>query len=193
MKDWIGNVHAVHTVNMRTNNEFYDYYATDPKAVHLLVNHEVFADHIWEPACGTGHISKVLLEAGYSVTSTDVVDRGYGDGLFDFLQGDVESNSVHADIITNPPYKFAQQFVEKAIDVVSVGHKVAMFLKLTFLEGNKRLRLFTQYPPKVVYVCVDRVKCGLNGNFEGERSAVAYAWFVWEKGSMTPPQLRWLK
>lgn len=193
MKDWIGNIHAVHTVNMRNSNEPHDYYATDPDAVTLLVDNEVFSRNVWEPACGEGHISKVLVDAGYVVTSTDVVDRGYGDGVFDFLQGEVESNSVHADIITNPPYKFAQQFIERAIDVVSNGHKVAMFLKLTFLEGNKRMRLFTSHPPKTVCVCVDRFKCGKNGNFDGERSAVAYCWIVWEKGSTRTPELRWLK
>lgn len=193
MKDWIGNVHAVHSVNMRTSDEPYDFYATDPKAVELLLNSETFSRNVWEPACGEGHISKVLQEYWYHVYSTDVVDRGFGDGIFDFLKGEVKSCSVNADIITNPPYKYAQQFVEKAIDAVSVGHKVAMFLKLTFLEGNKRQKLFSIYPPKTVYVCADRFKCGKNGHFDSERSAVAYCWMVWEKGFYGVPQLRWLK
>lgn len=51
------------------------------------------------------------------------------------------------DIITNPPYKFAREFVEKALEVVADGQKVAMFLKLTFLEGQARRELFRRCPP----------------------------------------------
>lgn len=86
------------------------------------------------------------------------------------------------DIITNPPYKYALEFVEKALDIVNEGNKVAMFLKLTFLEGQKRKQFLTNNPPKV-YVYSKRQICAKNGEFEKiSSSAVAYAWFVWEKG-----------
>ena len=45
--------------------EAFDYYATDPKAVEMLLELEQFAPVIWEPACGEGHISKVLQAHGY--------------------------------------------------------------------------------------------------------------------------------
>lgn len=66
-----------HTVNPRAE---YDYYATDPRAVELLLEMETFSDKIWECACGEGHISKVLKQNGYEVLSTDLIDRGYGTG-----------------------------------------------------------------------------------------------------------------
>lgn len=62
-----------------------DYYATDPKAVELLLENETFNHSIWECACGEGHIAKVLESNGYHVISTDLIDRGYGTGGIDFL------------------------------------------------------------------------------------------------------------
>ena len=60
MKDWIGNSHF-RNCNLRSQNaETHDYYATEPKATELLLDLETFNHEIWEPACGEGHISKVL-------------------------------------------------------------------------------------------------------------------------------------
>jgi hypothetical protein len=56
------------------------------------------------------------------------------------------------DIITTPPYKFAQAFVEKALSLVSEGHHVAMFLKLTFMEGKGRKELFQKIPPPRLFL-----------------------------------------
>lgn len=66
-----------HTVNSRAENDFY---ATDPRAIELLLNVENFSDKVWECACGEGHLSKVLESKGYDVISTDLIDRGFGTG-----------------------------------------------------------------------------------------------------------------
>ena len=66
-----------HTTNTRAEH---DYYATDPRAIELLLDEEKFSNRIWECACGEGHISKVLEQKGYDVLSTDLIDRGYGTG-----------------------------------------------------------------------------------------------------------------
>lgn len=71
-------------------------------------------------------------------------------------------------------------------------HKVAMFLKLTFLEGKARKQLFRKYPPKTIYVFSSRVCCGKNGVFDRKNNVVAYAWFVWEKGFQGDPIVRWV-
>jgi hypothetical protein len=65
-------------------------------------------------------------------------------GGIDFLQWD---SPFDGDIITNPPYKFALEFVEKALELITDGHKVAMFLKLQFLEGKARRAFFDKAPP----------------------------------------------
>lgn len=168
-----------------------DYYATEPKAVQMLLNKEKFHPYIWECACGEGHISKELEKAGYTVLSTDLIDRGYG-MVKDFFSFNV-STKKDLDIITNPPYKCAAKFVEHALDVVENGCKVAMLLKIQFLEGKSRYRLFQKYPPKKIYVFSSRVNCAKNGAFEKySSSAVCYAWFIWEKGFKDQPIIDWL-
>lgn len=111
-------------------------------------------------------------------------------GGVDFLK---QTKVFNGDIITNPPYKYASRFVEKSLELIPTGNKVAMFLKLQFLESKSRKELFKKYPPKVVYVSSSRIKCAKNGEFEKyPSSAVAYAWFVWEKGFEGEPVIRWI-
>lgn len=189
-KDWIGNA-SVRNCNIRNNNDDQnDYYATEPQAVELLLQEESFCREVWEPACGEGHVSEVLKAHGYNVYSTDLVNRGYGDCHVNFFK---IQHPINRDIITNPPYKFAKEFVEHALDVVTSGHNVAMFLKLTFLEGAKRKALFDKYPPKKIYVFRNRVDCWKNGIEPKKASrAVCYAWFIWTKGFNGPPTIDWI-
>lgn len=170
-----------------------DYYATDPKAVELLLENETFNHSIWECACGEGHIAKVLESNGYHVISTDLIDRGYGTGGIDFLTQTENWGGNCSDIVTNPPYKLALEFAQHALEIVEEGNKVAMFLKLTFLEGQKRKQFFLKYPPKRIYVFSKRITCAMNGEFENyPSSAIAYAWFVWEKGYKGKPTIDWI-
>lgn len=196
--DWIGNGNSIyktlgasnHTENER---EAHDYYATEPKAAELLCEVESLSPAIWECACGEGHLAEVLRKRGHIVKATDLIDRGYGYGGVDFLKENVH---FHGDIVTNPPYKYAKEFVEHAIDTVADGCKVCMFLKLQFLEGKARRALFEKYPPKCVYVASGRLLCAKNGDFEkmkaGGGSAVAYAWFIWQKGYTGETVIRWI-
>lgn len=166
-----------------------DYYATEPAATRWLCKLEKLVSPVLEPSCGEGHMSQVLAEEGYEVTSRDIADRGYGE-VADFLAPD--NTSWQGDIVTNPPYAFAQQFVEKALTIIPEGRKVCMFLKLTFLEGKGRAAMFEKYPPRRVWVSRSRLKCAMNGDFAGTGgSATAYAWFVWEKGFDGCPEIRW--
>lgn len=97
------------------------------------------------------------------------------------------------DIITNPPYKYAKEFVEHALLLVPSGRKVFMFLKLQFLEGKGRRALFDTGQLKTLYVSSSRIKCAINGNFENiSSSAVAYAWFEFEKGYKGKPTIEWI-
>ena len=103
-------------------------------------------------------------------------------------------SGFEGDIITNPPYKNALEFVQKALDTVQEGRKVAMFLKLTFLEGKRRGEFFKENPPKKVYVASSRLNCAMNGDFEKypNNNAICYAWFVWEKGYKGQPVIDWI-
>ena len=201
MKDWTGNSKSIYTVLGASNHseverEKDDYYATDPKALEIFLN-RIDEDgvrlhkNIWECACGEGHLSEVLKNRGYKVWSTDLIDRGYGSGNTDFLKS--IPDSWCGDILTNPPYKYAKEFVEKALEVTRIGAYTVMFLKIQFLEGQGRRKLFKKHPPKYVYVNSVRQTCYLNGNMSKKLSSAAcYCWFVWEKGFIGEPIIRWI-
>ena len=162
------------------------------KQWNFCLQRKIFHLSFVKSACGEGHLSKVLEEHGFEVISTDLIYRGFGDPEpLDFLKDTLED--FEGDIITNPPYKYALEFVQKALDSVQPGKKVAMFLKLQFLEGKSRKQFFLHNPPKVVYVSSSRLICAMNGEFEKyPSSAVAYAWFVWEKGFKGDPIIKWI-
>jgi hypothetical protein len=190
-KDWVGNYHSVCGClgarnECKEDREEHDYYATQPIAAEWLCKIENLDHNIWECACGEGHLAKVFEREGYKVKGTDLIDRGYGEGGIDFLMYYEEWDG---DIVTNPPYKYAQEFIEHALDLVKPGHKVCMFLKVQFLEGKNRRKLFNSTPPSRVWVSSSRIQCGKNGEFKG--SMVAYAWYIWEKGYTGNTILKW--
>ena len=131
-----------------------------------------------------------LLGGGYNCIGKDIINRGYpGTEIKDFL---TETENQY-DIITNPPYKFCKEFAEHALDISKEGTKIAMFLKLTFMESQARRDLFEKYPFKTLYVFSSRRTCAKNGDFEKyPSSAVAYGWYVWEKGFKGNPIIKWI-
>lgn len=197
-RDWNGNNNSIwktlgasnHTDKERQNE---DYYATTPEAAEWLLKLETFKGPIWECASGENHLAKVFEEHGFTVRKSDIVKRADDTEIVDFLSDDI--TEWNGDIITNPPYNKATEFVEKAMDIIPDGQKVAMFLKLQFLEGKKRRDLFKKYPPKTVWVSSSRLMCAKNGDFEtmiaGGGSAVAYIWLVFEKGYKGDTIVKW--
>ena len=196
-KDWIGdNRTAFRQLGASNHSELEreenDFYATDPTAIDDLLSVETFSKNIWECAVGQGHLAERLKQHGYFVECTDLVDRGYPNTeIVDFIK---EKYDFDGDIITNPPYKYCTEFILNALDSISDGHKVAMFLKLQTLEGQKRYEeIYSKYPPKRVYVYSKRKNCAKNGDFEKyPSSAVCYAWFVWVKGEYGCTELKWI-
>ena len=198
MKDWTGNNQSAYTCNGCSNHsddfrECDDYYATEPKATQILLNSYKFNKKIWECACGELHMSNVLKSNGYLVKNSDLILRTENIEQIDFLHFD---GKWDGDIITNPPYKYAKEFVEKALSIINVGNNVAMFLKLTFLESKARRALFDNFPPKVILVSSSRLQCAKNGDFKkyhsGTGTAIAYAWYIWEKGFAGDPIIKWV-
>lgn len=168
-----------------------DYYATDPVAVDLLCDVETFDGGIWEPCCGQGHISETLKRRGYSVHSTDLYDRGYGIAGVDFFAQD---KCPYPNIITNPPYKMGTKFLEHALSILPEGGKMALFLKVLFLEGKNRKRIFEAEPFQTLYVSASRLNCAKGGDFENIefQSAIAYGWYVWIKGYRGDSAVKWI-
>jgi hypothetical protein len=169
------------------NREANDFYPTHPGATKALLSVEQFDGPIWEPACGEGDITRVLEDAGYTVISSDLVDRSFGDTRRDFL---MEWQPQAPNVITNPPFKLASEFIEKALQLTT--GKVAMFLRLAFLEGVERGTLFPGQPLARVWVMSRRVPMWRGEVRDEIGSLMAMAWFVWEHGYTGPPQLGWL-
>ena len=199
-QDWLGNTRSVfsslgasnHSKDGRENKDFY---ATDPHALEVFLetlkqDGIVLPHKICEPACGMGHLSKVLEKHGYEVDSYDLYDHGYGKAGVNFL----ESGLKYECFLTNPPYKYALEFVKKALENVLLNGYVIMFLKIQFLEGKGRYLFFQKNPPKYVYVNSSRQNCAKNADFEKHirNSAICYAWFVWQKGFSGEPIIRWI-
>ena len=177
------------TTVVGSDREQHDFYATEPKAVELLLDEEQFQKDILEPCCGLNHIADVLKSRGYQVRTSDLIDRGVSDVTKDFF----DYRFWMGDIVTNPPYSQAVEFVEHSLRITNEGAKIAMFLKIQFLEGKKRKEFFKQFPPKYIYVASSRLRCAKNGEFDKYgSSAVCYAWFVWEKGYRGEPSVRWI-
>lgn len=166
-----------------------DFYPTPPEGTEALLRVEKFDGAIWEPACGNGAISKVLQDNGYSVVSSDLINRGYGDVGVDFL---AQREPRAPNIITNPPFKLSVPFVRTSLALAS--HKVAMLVQLRFLEGVYRGELFDEAPPVRVWVFRRRLPIP-SGDASGTQGGMlAFAWFIWDQNQIgKTTELRWLK
>lgn len=168
-----------------------DFYATHPDSVKALLDIFQIEYPALEPACGQGHISKLLDP--YQTKSFDLVDRGFGNGGVDFLTNDFTGE--YNTVITNPPFNLFQEFVEKALQVSN--KYVIMFGKLQALEGQKRATYLQKTPLKTVYVFKKRqqpLRDGKESDETGRKlsNTMAFAWFVWEKGYTGKPVIEWI-
>ena len=194
-EDWTGNKNSTYTTlgasnHVENERAEHDYYATDTEAAELLLQIEPnLSDSIWECACGENALSDVFKAHGKTVRCSDLIVRKEGIEQLDFLTCNEPMHET--DIVTNPPYKLALPFIEKALSLVDEGRYVCMFLKLTFLEGKSRCLFFNQNPPIRVWVSSSRLNCWPNGIVTNSTSAACYAWFVWKKGYKGYPEIRW--
>lgn len=203
-KDWNGNGNSIfktlgasnHTEKERQNE---DYYATDPIAIDKLLKATKLPHNIWECSCGEGHLSERLKQYGYNVFSSDLVDRGYGEMFIDFLQtGYIPFNTMEdICVLTNPPYKYHKEFIEHALDILPDNTPVIFLLKTTALEGKGRYEaLYKRKYLKYVFQFSERLLCAKNAKFEemkaGGGSAVAYAWYWFERGNKQDTIIKWI-
>ena len=185
--------------NSTSKREENDFYATNPETLKLFL-YEFWKDNsfegdILEPACGQGHISKTLKEMlpSFNVISTDLIDRGYGQGGVNFLTHDY--GRTFNTVITNPPFSLAREFIEKGLKVAD--KYVIMLCKIQLLEGVKRKDMFLNTPLKYVYVHTTRQatwKEGKPTDSKGKKWAttMCLAWFVWDKEYEGEPIIRWI-
>ena len=172
--------------NERKDRARDDFYATPHETTEALLRVETFAGEIWEPCCGQGHIATVLQKHGYAVEATDLVDRGFGRPRIDFLMETTQRDNI----VTNPPYGALALPMARQATRLAKG-KVALLLKLQFLEGIERKSFFEQRPPARVWVFSKRQSLMKNGeHFDG--GMMALAWFVWEPVTPDNTVIKWL-
>jgi hypothetical protein len=172
-----------HSMNRAEN----DFYPTPPQITRDILGKESFYGNVWECACGAGDMSKEIIKHGLTVVSTDLINRGYGEGNIDFLK---EHRNVD-NIITNPPFNIITDFAYHALECTT--KKVALLAKLAFLETAERKPLFETTPLARVYVYSKRIRLDKN-EVTGKTSGgmIAFAWFVWEHGYKGEPVLKWI-
>ena len=164
----------------REPSDSFDYFPTPPWATRALCEFlrddwRLLPSHtVREPACGEGDMARPLAEYAARVIASDIQDLGHGE-VEDYLFTPTQPVDW---VITNPPFRLAQAFIEKALDEARVG--VAMFARLAFIEGIERHdTLFGPRPPAFVMPFVERVPI-VRGRLDAKASsATAYAWFVW--------------
>lgn len=192
-KDWTGNARSTFATIGASNHSdheraAHDFYATEPAAIDRLFAHPAFRipERAWECACGAGHLSEAMKRHGVQVFSSDLVERGYGVGGIDFLEARTNEACISVDnlcVITNPPYRYATEFVLHALDLMQPGDRAVFLLNIRYLEGKRRYdQIFSKHPPSRIYQFISRIRCAINGDFEAVTSALAtaYAWFEWE-------------
>lgn len=167
-----------------------DFYVTPSETIKAILQAEPMVGTIWEPSCGTGAISEELIAHGYeSVVSSDLIDRGYGVGSVNFLKTNLNVDNV----ITNPPFSLAREFVDHALKCAS--QKVIMLAKIQFLAGQKRHFLFQDPAFKGIYVCKKRLKMKRAYEEKAYKNGgmMDFAWFVWDKQTKEhSPTIKWL-
>lgn len=167
-----------------------DFHPSPPLAGTKLIEAEPFDGGIWECACGDGALSRVFEAAGHKVVSTDLVNRGFGQGRIDFL---MERTLLAPNVVTNPPFKLAKEFVLHALDIGAV--KVAMLLRIHFLETPKRVAMFRSTPFRGVLVFADRLPMMHGEGYDGvklDKGLICFAWFLWERGYAGAPTIGWI-
>lgn len=141
-----------------------------------------------EPAANRGHMVAPLKEYFGQVDGSDIHDYGYDFPVEDYLFGQAPSEVDFT--ITNPPFKLAEQFIERMLETSMVG--CAVIVRAAFLESVGRYeRLFSKNPPTHVLQFTERVVMHKSKLSEKGSTATAYAWLVWLKGEWET-HLEWI-
>jgi hypothetical protein len=169
-----------------------DAYFSPPEAVWslLAIERAHLPAHIWEPAAGDGAIVEPLREAGHQVTATDIADYGLENcetGI-DYLKA--RPREGVGGIVTNPPYRLAMAFAEKALAEVPY---LALLLRTNFLESTKRLPFFRRHPPARIWISSRRLPMMHRHGWQGPRapSNTCFAWFIWDDKADQKQRIDW--
>lgn len=171
-----------------------DWYVEPSWAVEALLKAEPFEGATLDPACGCGTIPKAFAARGLQCSAYDLRDRGFGRPGFDFLAPG-QFVVPFDNVVTNPPYKLAEQFIRTALRITK--RKVAVLVQQQFPYSQGRHALFTECPVARLYFLSNRPsmppgKAIAAGQKVGG-GKTDYLWIVFEHGHQGAPAAHWLK
>lgn len=169
-----------------------DFFPTPPWATRALCEHVIgIRGYVaFDPCCGEGHMARPLSEYAMKVFASDVHDYGKGFRVQDFIFPGAELPPCDWAIF-NPPFRLAEQFVERALQISEIG--CAALVRSVFIESvGPYERLFSKRAPAVVAQFTERVPM-VKGRVDREASsATAYCWIVWTKEPVQETRLVWI-
>ena len=173
--------------NSKGDREKDDFYPTPENATQALLDRQKFEGNIYECACGNGAMSKVIINNGYNVYSSDLIDRGYGETGIDFLK----STKQVDNIVTNPPFNLATEFTLKSFELAK--RKVVMLSKISYLEGVKRReQIFNKNKLEKVLIFTRRVPFKKESTQKLASGLMAFGWFIYDVNYNGKPTIDWI-
>lgn len=183
-----------------------DDFPTPPWATRALVEHVILprmtatgrlrlkSMKALEPACNRGYMARPLAEYFGTVYAMDIHNYGWEgqETVEDFLFPGAVLPAVQW-VITNPPFRLAEQFIDRARDVPG-WQGTAMLVRTSFLEGMDRYKnLYAKRPPDIVAQFAERVIMhkgilrdpskeyldAATGTMKRPSTATSYCWLVW--------------
>jgi len=161
-----------------------DFYASPFEAVPPLLHmeHKRIPHKIVEPCCGNGALVLPFRNRGFSVRASDLGDWGCpdSDAGIDFFSDLVTVGNDEA-IVTNPPFKLIEPFIERA---TRLADYCAIFARFSFLESQGRYGWFKRMGLQRVHLIVDRLPMMHRFGYEGpklDEGNICYAWFIFDQ------------
>lgn len=172
-----------------------DDFPTPPWATRALCEflvskgYYVEGNTVREPAANRGYMVRPLSEYFGRVIASDIHDYGVGYPVSDYLFG--PTDEIVDWTITNPPFRLAEQFIERMAQTSQRGY--AVIVRSAFLEGVGRYNnLFSKSPPTYVLQFVERCPMTKGKGDAKVSSATAYSWLVWFTNSTRTTTLEWI-
>lgn len=165
-----------------------DLYETPPLATYILQKYVDVPHKVVEPCAGRGNIAIELKRHGHDIAAFDL--NAYENMHYPVKTGydamELDKQEGYDALVTNPPYfkDLPRKIAEKAVKEYDF---VAFFIRLTYFEGQKRNKLFTNHPPSDIIFLSDRIKFKQNSIEEPIEEVdqiggmIAYAWVIWDK------------
>lgn len=173
-----------------------DLYETPEWVTEALLPHLPTINCVWEPACGSGMIARVLNRVADVVEISDIDPIMFGANRQDFLSF-IPGSTVHFPkakhaIITNPPYELAREFCEQALRLMEpVQGMVAMLLRTDFDHAKSRVHLFrdcSAFAKKLVLM--KRICWFVEADGKPKASpSFNHAWYIWDWRHEGPPTI----